>query len=83
VSRGISYTHKKRMKANFIDHILHRNCLVKHFIEGKIGGGIVVTRREGRRRKQLLDSLKGTKGYRILKEKAVDRTLWRTGFARV
>jgi hypothetical protein len=29
-----------RRKANWIGHILRRNCLVKHFIEGKIGGRI-------------------------------------------
>jgi hypothetical protein len=26
----------KRRKANWTHHILHRNCLLKHFIEGKI-----------------------------------------------
>jgi hypothetical protein len=26
---------KKRRKANWIDHILRRNCLLKHVIEGK------------------------------------------------
>jgi hypothetical protein len=26
----------KRKKANWIGHILRRNCLLKHFIEGKI-----------------------------------------------
>ena len=30
----------KRRKANWIGHILCRNCLLKHVIEGKIGGGI-------------------------------------------
>jgi len=28
----------KRRKANWIDHILHINCLLKHVIEGKIEG---------------------------------------------
>lgn len=28
----------KRSKANRIGHILHRNCLLKQFIEGKIEG---------------------------------------------
>jgi hypothetical protein len=31
------------------------NCLLKHGIEGKIGGMIEVTERRGRRGKQLLD----------------------------
>jgi hypothetical protein len=49
----------KRRKSNWIIHILRRNCLVKHIIEGKIGGKEVIGRRI-RRRKQLLDGLKGT-----------------------
>jgi hypothetical protein len=44
----------RRRKANWIGHILSRNCLLSHIIEGKIIG----TRRRGRRRKQLLDDLK-------------------------
>jgi hypothetical protein len=40
----------KRRKANWIGHILRRNCLLKHVIEGKLEG----TRRRGRRREQLL-----------------------------
>jgi hypothetical protein len=30
----------KRRKANWIGHILRRNCLLKHFIEGKIEGRV-------------------------------------------
>jgi len=41
-----------------------------------------VTGRRGRRRKQLL-GLKETGGYRKLKEEALGRPLWRTGFGRV
>jgi hypothetical protein len=37
----------KRMKANWIGHILRRNCLLKHVTEGKIEG----TGRRERRRK--------------------------------
>jgi len=33
-----------------------------------------------RRRSQLLDDLKETRGYWELKEEALDRTLWRTVF---
>ena len=29
----------KRKKANWIGHILRRNCLLKHLVEGKIEGG--------------------------------------------
>jgi hypothetical protein len=59
---------------------MHRNCLVKHIIEGNIEGGINVTGRQGIRRKQLLDDLKETRGYRKLKEEALDCTVCRTRF---
>jgi len=36
-------------KANWIGHILRRNCLLQRVIEGKIKGGIEVTGRRGRR----------------------------------
>jgi hypothetical protein len=38
--------------------------------------------RRGRIRKQLLDELKGKIGLWILKEEALDRTVWNTGFGR-
>jgi len=38
----------KRMNANWIDHILHRNCLLKHLIQGQIEGRISLTGRQGR-----------------------------------
>jgi hypothetical protein len=38
--------------------ILRRNCLLKHVIERKITEMAEVTRKRGRRRKQLLDYLK-------------------------
>jgi len=47
-----------KRKANWIDHILHRNCILQRVIEGKIKGGIEVTGRRGRRRRKLLDDLK-------------------------
>jgi hypothetical protein len=64
-------------KANWIGHILHRNCLLRRLIEGKIKGGIEVTGRRGRRSGKLLDDLKERKGYSHLKEEALDRTMWR------
>jgi hypothetical protein len=69
-------------KANWIGHILRRNCLLRQVIEGKIKGGIEVTGRRGRRRRKLLDDLKERRGYSNLKEEAVDRTMWRAGFRR-
>ena len=50
-------------KANWIGHILRRNCLLQQVIEGKIKGQIEVKRRRRRRRKKLLDDLKDRRGY--------------------
>jgi hypothetical protein len=63
-------------------HILRRNCLLQRVIEGKIKGEIEVTGRRGRRCRKLLDDLKGRRGYCHLKEKALDRTMWRAHFGR-
>ena len=46
--RNILHEIRKR-KANWIGHILRRNCLLQRVIEGKIQGGIEVTGRQGRR----------------------------------
>ena len=35
----------RKQKANWIGHILHRNCLLKQVIEGKIKGEMEVARR--------------------------------------
>jgi len=53
---------------------LHRNCLLKQIIEGNIEGRIEVTRRKGRRPKQLLDDLKRRIGYWKFKDGSLDRT---------
>jgi hypothetical protein len=58
-----------KQKVNWIGHILRRNCLLQRVTEGKIQGGIEVTRRQGRRRRKLLDDLKERRGYSHLKEK--------------
>jgi hypothetical protein len=57
-------------------------CLLKEVIEGKIKGRIEVTRRRGRRRKQLLDDLGDRRGYSHLKEESLDRIKWRNRFGR-
>ena len=51
--RNILHEIRKR-KANWIGHILRRNCLLKQVIEGKIKEEMEVARR----RKKLLDGLK-------------------------
>jgi hypothetical protein len=45
--RNILHEIRKR-KANWIGHILRRNCLLQWVIERKIQGGIKVTERQGK-----------------------------------
>jgi hypothetical protein len=71
-----------KRKADWIGHILRRNCLLQRVIESKIEWGIEVTGRRGRRRRKLLDDLKEKRGYSHLKEEALVRTMWRTRFGR-
>jgi hypothetical protein len=73
--RNILHEISKR-SANWIGHILRRNCLLRQVIEGKIKGGIEVTGRRVRRRRKLLDDLKQIIEYSHLKEKALNRTMW-------
>jgi hypothetical protein len=70
--RNILHEIRKR-GANWIGHILRRNCLLQRVIGGKIKGEIEVTGRRGRRRKKLLDDIKERRGYSHLKEEALDR----------
>ena len=71
--RNILHTVKRR-KANWIGHIVHRMCLLKHVIKGKIEQRIEVMGRQGRRHKQLLGDLKEKRGKWNLKEQAPDHT---------
>jgi hypothetical protein len=64
-----------KQKANWIGHILRRNCLLQQVIEGVKG-------RKVRRRRKLLDELKEMRGYSHLKEEALDRTTLRGSFGR-
>jgi hypothetical protein len=58
----------KRRKVNWIGHILHRNCFVKHLTKGKLEG----KSRRGRKLKQMRDDFEEKR-----KEKALDRTIRR------
>jgi hypothetical protein len=80
--RNILQTVKGR-KVYRIAHILRGNCLLKHVSEGNVEERTEVTGRRGRIRKKLQDILKKKKGCWKLKEEALDRTLWGTGFRRV
>jgi hypothetical protein len=71
--RNILHEISKR-KANWIVHILRRNYLLQRVIEGKIKKEIKVLRRQGRRRRKLLDDLKELRRYSHLKEQALDCT---------
>jgi hypothetical protein len=77
--RNILHTIKRR-KANWIGYIWRRNCLARHLIEGKMEERIEVTRRRGRRPKQLLNYLKEKIGQCKLKEESLDRAVCVTPF---
>jgi hypothetical protein len=64
--RNILHEISKRM-ANWIGHILRRNCLLQQVTEGQIkgGGGVEVPRRRGRKRRKLLDDFKERRGTLI------------------
>jgi hypothetical protein len=65
VQRNVQQEIRKR-KANWIGHILRRNCLLQRVTEGNIQGGIEVTGRQGRRRRKLLDDLKESRGHSLI-----------------
>jgi hypothetical protein len=79
--RNILHEIRKR-KANWIGHILRRNCILQRVIEGKKQERIKVTGRQKRRSRKLLDDLKERRGYSHLKEEALDCTMWRARFGR-
>jgi len=58
-------------KANWIGHILRRNCLLQRVIEGRIKGGY-----------KWQEDEEEDVGYSHLKEEALDRTMWRVHFGR-
>jgi hypothetical protein len=80
--RNILHEMSKR-KANWIGHILRKNCFLQQVIEGKIQRGIEVIGRRGRKRRKLLDDLKERRGYSHVNEEALDRTMWRARFGPV
>jgi hypothetical protein len=68
----------KRRKTNWIGHMLRRNCLLKHVIEGKIEGRIEVTGRRGSSLSSYCMTLK--KGE--LKEETLAGAVWETFFGK-
>ena len=68
-----------RRKANWIGHILRRNCLLHDAIEGQMTKvkGVGRRRRRRGRRTQLLDDLRNRRRYWELKEEAEVRKSWK------
>jgi hypothetical protein len=79
--RNILHEIRKR-KANWIGHVLRRNCLLQRVNEGKIQRGINVTERQGKGRRKLLDDVKERRGYTHLKDEGLDCTTWKARFGR-
>jgi len=72
----------KRGHANWIGHILHKTCLIKHVTDEEIEGRIEMPGKWGRRCKPLLDDLKEVGGYWKIKEEGIEHPLSRTHFKR-
>jgi len=60
---GREYPTFSRKKAKWTGHMLRRNCLLKHVIEGNKEGRMGATGRQGRRRNQPVDELTVKRGY--------------------
>jgi hypothetical protein len=65
-----------RRKANWIGHILRRNCVLHDVLEEQM----TEVKEVGRRRTQLLDYLRNRRRYWELKEEAEVRKRWRRQF---
>jgi hypothetical protein len=81
--RNILPTIKRRRRTNWLGHILRRDCLLKHAIEGKIEWKLEVALKRGRWCKQLLDYVKETRGSWKLKRgstrsHSVENSVWKT-----
>jgi hypothetical protein len=70
----------KRIRAFLIGHIFCKKYLLKRFIKRQILERIQVTRRRGRRGKQLLNDLKENGEYWKLKKEALYGTHWGISF---
>jgi hypothetical protein len=73
--RGMSYVQYKEGRLTGLVTDCVENRRIKHVIEGKIEGRTEMTRKRGRRCKQLLDGLTETRENCKLKEETLDRTV--------
>ena len=64
------------LKEDFIPSVIF---IIKQVIGGKIEERVEVTERRGKRRNQLLDNFKETRGYWKWKEKLLRKRLWTWG----
>ena len=81
-SRGISYMKYVNGRRTGLVTFCVETAFYNGLLKERYKGGIEVTRRQGRRRRKLLDDLKERRGYSHLKEEALDRTMWRARFGR-
>jgi hypothetical protein len=83
--RNEEVLHTVKEQRNILHNINRRlsaNCLLQHVNGGKIEAKMEELGRRERRRKWLLDDLKETRKYWMLKDKAPNHTLLRTCFER-
>jgi hypothetical protein len=74
--KEMNILHKQKRNANWVGHNLRKELLSKTcYWKKKLEGRREISWRRGRRRKQLLDDLKETRGYWKLKAEALDRTV--------
>jgi hypothetical protein len=81
-SRGISYMKYVNGRRNGLVTFCVETAFYNGLLKERYNGEIELTRRQGRRRRKLLDDLMEKRGYSRLKEEALDRTMWRAGFGR-
>jgi len=81
-SRGISYMKYVNVRRTGLVIFCVETAFYNGLLKERYKRGIVVTGRQGRRRRKLLDDFKERRRYSYLKEKALDRTMWRARFGR-
>jgi len=73
--RKVRYPTCNKKKGYCIAHILRRNYILIYFAEGETEVRLEMAGRRGKRRKELLDYLRETRGYWNFKEESLDRTV--------
>jgi hypothetical protein len=81
-SREISYMKYVNGRQTGLVTLCVETAFYKGLLKERYKGRYEVTGRQGRRRRKLMDGLKESREYSHLKEKALDRTMWRARFGR-